>query len=149
MSASTRIPAKLLANPRNARIAIFGTMLIGATILFPSMAAAGGNVGWSVSIGGPGFAVSAGQPAYGLGYAASAHVGAPYRPRVGPYLRPYYGPVVYAPQVFYAPSYAPVVAPLPYPVALPRPVVYARPVAVPVRRHLPMVHPVAPHPYRY
>jgi hypothetical protein len=98
--------------------AAIGTMLIGAAALFSSAASAGNNVGWSVSIGAPGFAVSAGQPAYGHGY-----YGAPYRP----YYRPYYRPVVVAPPVVYAPYYAPYRAYVPYrPYYAPR-VVVARP----------------------
>jgi len=77
--------------------AVIGTTLIGAGALFSSVASAGGNVGWSVSIGGPGYVVSAVQPAYGPYY------GAPYRP----YYRPYYRPVVVAPPVVYSAYYAP------------------------------------------
>ena len=40
------------------------TALIGAAALFPSAASAGGNVAWSVSVGGPGFAVTAGEPGF-------------------------------------------------------------------------------------
>ena len=100
--------------------AAIGTTLIGAAALFSSVASAGNNVGWSVSIGAPGFAVSAGQPAYGRGYYG---YGAPYRP----YYRPYYRPVVVAPPVVYSPYYAPYPAYVPYrPYYAPR-VVVARP----------------------
>jgi len=51
--------------------ALVGTLGAGLAV---APAASAGNVGWSVSIGGPGYAVSA---------------GAPYR---GPYYRPYYRP---------------------------------------------------------
>jgi hypothetical protein len=126
-------------------------MLICASALVPSLAAAGGNVGWSVSVGGPGFAITAGQPAYGPGYAGPVYVGAPYRSGFRPYLRPvvYAPPAVYATPVVYASWVAPAVAPPAYRMYAPRPVVYARPVVVPVRRHLPVTYPVAPHPYRY
>jgi hypothetical protein len=102
-----------------------GITLIGAAALFSSVASAGNNVGWSVSIGAPGFAVSAGQPAYGRGFVGPAYYGAPYRPYYRPYYQPYYRPVVVAPPVVYRPYYAPVVAP--YPVYAPHRVVYARP----------------------
>lgn len=85
-------------------VAAVGAALVGAASLFSPAASAGGNVGWSVSIGGPGFAVSAGQPWYG----------APWRP----YYRPYYS----RPAPVYRPYYRPY-----YP---PRPVVYAPPVVV-------------------
>ncbi len=78
-------------------------------------AASANNVGWSVSIGGPGFAVSAGQPywggyrGYGYGY------GYAYRPG---YYRPYRPAVVYPAPVYVAPR--PVyVAPRPVYVAPP------------------------------
>ena len=93
--------------------AAVGAALIGAVALFSSAASAGNNVGWSVSIGAPGFAISAGQPVYGRGFAGPAYYGAPYRP----YYRPYYRPVVVAPPVVYSPYYAPYpayVAPRPY-----------------------------------
>jgi hypothetical protein len=96
--------------------ATLGATLIGAAALFSSAASAGGNVGWSVSIGAPGFAVSAGAPAYGRGFVGPAYYGTPYRP----YYRPYYRPVVIAPPVVYRPYYA-----TPYPVYVPRTVVYA------------------------
>ena len=73
-------------------VAALGTALVGAAAMFSTAASAGGNVGWSVSIGAPGFAVTAGQPAY---------YGAPYRPyyRLRTIVRrpsctgPYYAPV--------------------------------------------------------
>jgi hypothetical protein len=100
-----------------------GTAAIGAAALLSTPASAGGNVGWSVSVGGPGFAVTAGQP-------GSRYYGAPYRPYYKPhyyrpapvyrpYYRPYYAPrpVYYAPPVVYTQPYsyypAPVV-PVPY-----------------------------------
>ena len=77
-------------------VAALGTAAVGAAAMFSTAASAGGNVAWSVSVGGPGFAVSAGQPRY---------YGAPYRPyynrttnlttvprRWSPYYRPYYAP---------------------------------------------------------
>lgn len=105
-----------------------GTTLIGAAALFSHPAAAGSDVAWSVSVGGPGFAVTAGQPYYG----GAGQYGAPYRPYYGPRYRPvvvapvpayrpWYGPVTYyAPPVVYAPRYvAPrYYAPRPYPVAV-------------------------------
>lgn len=106
--------------------AAVGTTLIASAALFANPAAAGSDVAWSVSVGGPGFAVSAGQPFYG----------APYRPYYRPIVvapapvvyRPWYGPVnYYAPPVVYAPRYVaprPHFAPRAYPVAV-RP--YARP----------------------
>lgn len=102
--------------------AAIGTTLIGAAALFSSVASAGGNVGWSVSVGGPGFVVSAGEPAYyGRGFVGPAYYGAPYRP----YYRPYYRPIVVAPPVVYSPYYAPYPAYVPYrPYYAPR-VVYA------------------------
>ncbi len=45
--------------------ATVGTLLVGAAALFSSIASAGGNVAWSVSVGGPGFAVNVGGPGYG------------------------------------------------------------------------------------
>jgi hypothetical protein len=91
-------------------LAALGTAAVGAAAMFSTAASAGGNVAWSVSVGGPGFAVSAGQPYYG----------APYRPYYKPYYyrpapvvyRPYYRPYYYAPRpVYYAP---PVVYTQPY-----------------------------------
>lgn len=114
-----------------------GTMLVGATALCSSVAAAGSNVAWSVSIGGPGFAVSAGQPVYGRAY-----YGGPYRP----YYRPYYRPVVAAAPV-YRPWYAPVAVAAPYPVYAPAPVVYAPPVVVARRPYVRHVYPVRPYVY--
>jgi hypothetical protein len=103
-------------------VAAVGTALVGATALFSTAASAGGNVGWSVSIGAPGFAVSAGQPFYG----------APYRP----YYKPYY----YRPAPVYRPHYRPYYYP-------PRPVVYApRPVVVAPAPYYP-AYPVVPYPY--
>ena len=87
-------------------VAAVGTALVGAAALFSTAASAGGDVGWSVSIGAPGLAVSAGQPYYG----------APYRP--------YYKPHYYRPAPVYRSHYRPYYH-------SPRPVVYApRPVVV-------------------
>lgn len=103
------------------------TALIGAAALFSSVASAGGNVAWNVSIGGPGFAVTAGEPGY---------VGAPYRPHHWPHFRPYYRPVVIAPRVAFRPWYGTVVSPVRYRVYAPRSVAYGPPPVV-----------VAPTPY--
>lgn len=102
--------------------AALGTALAGATAMLPATASAGGNVAWSVSVGGPGFAVSAGQPAY---------YGGPYRPyyrpaHYGPYRGPYYRPA----PVVYTPYYPRVIAPAPVVVA--PPVVYTQPYFAPV-----------------
>lgn len=104
-------------------VAALGTTLVGAAAMFSTAASAGGNVAWSVSVGGPGFAVTAGQPGF---------YGAPYRPYYRPYwratpvvVRPYYAPVrvvapppvVVAPRVVYAqpyPYYPAPVVPVPY-----------------------------------
>jgi len=50
--------------------------LVAATAAFVPTAQAG-NVGWSVSVGGPGFAVAAGQPGY---YGGHGYYRAPYHP---------------------------------------------------------------------
>jgi hypothetical protein len=122
-----------------------GTLLVGAASVFAPMASAGNNVGWSVSIGAPGFAVTAGQPAWGgYGQVGRPYYSAPYRP----YYRPNYRPVVVAPPVAYRPWYAPVVAPAPYPYYAPRAVVYAPPVVV-SPRYAPVRYPVAPRYYGY
>jgi len=113
------------------------TMLIGGTALFSSLAAAGNNVAWNVSIGGPGFAVTAGQPFYGARY-----YGAPYHP----YYRSYYRPVVIAPPV-YGPWYAPVAVAPAYPIYAPAPVVYAPPVVVARRPYVRPAYPVRPYAY--
>ena len=89
-------------------VAALGTAAVGAAAMYSTAASAGGNVAWSVSIGGPGYAVTAGQPAY---------YGAPYRPYYRPYYRP--APVVYRP--YYRPYYAP------RPVVVAPPVVYTQP----------------------
>jgi len=120
---------------RNSILALAGATLLGAAALFPSAASAGGNVAWSVSVGGPGFAVTAGEPGY---------VGAPYRPYYHrPHFRPYYRSVVVAPPLAYRPWYGPVVSPVPYRVYAPQAVVYGpAPVVVEPRPHV-----VAPRPY--
>lgn len=85
-----------------------GTALIAAAAAFAPAAHANGNVGFSVSIGAPGFAATVGNVPYaGFGYA--------------PYYRPYWRPVVVPAPVVYPP----VVYAAPYVV---RPVVVARPV---------------------
>lgn len=89
---------------------LVGTLAAGLAV---APAASASNVGWSVSIGAPGFAISAGEPYYGRGY---------YRPysyyRPYPYYRPHWRPAYVAPRVVYpAPVYYPApayVAPGPY-----------------------------------
>ena len=115
-------------------IAAAGTALIGAAALVSSAASAGGNVAWSVSVGGPGFAVTAGEPGY---------AGVAYRPFHRPHLRPHHRPVIVAAPVAYRPWYVPVVVPVPYRAHAPRTVVYGSPtVAV-----APTAYGVAPRPY--
>ncbi len=81
---------------------LLATALVGAlgAGLAVAPAASAGNVGWSVSIGGPGYAVSAGAPYWGPYYR-------PYYPAYSPYYVPpvYAAPVVYAPYrpYYYAP----------------------------------------------
>jgi len=73
--------------------ALAGTLAIG---LAAAPAASASNVGWSVSIGGPGYAVGVGAPAY---YGPSYYGYAPAPAYVAP-------PVVYsAPVVYPAPYY--------------------------------------------
>ncbi len=111
------------------RIAI-AAALVSATLAAP--VALAGNVGWSVTLGAPGFGVAVGQPAYGSSPAFGLTLGAPYyggtygywalpaaaypvySPVYAPYrYRPYYPGVVYRGPVVYAPR--PVVhAPRPY-----------------------------------
>jgi len=110
--------------------ATVATVLIGAGALSSSVASASNNVGWSVSIGAPGFAVTAGQPAFGPGYATPAYYGAPFRP----YFRPHLRRVVVAPPIVYNPWYAPVVSAVPFPAYAPRAAFYAPPVVVAPRR---------------
>src|SRR4029453_14063010 len=86
--------------------------LVAATAAFVPAAHAG-NVGWSVSVGGPGFAVSAGQPGY---YGGHGYYRAPYNRYT--YFRPCDRPV-FVPQVPYAPP------PVVYPYYAPAPIVYA------------------------
>ncbi len=119
---------------RNSILALAGTTLLGAAALSPSVASAGSNVAWSVSVGGPGFAVTAGEPGY---------FGAPYRPYYRPHFRPHPRPVVIAPPVAYRPWYGPAVGPVSYRVYAPQPVVYGpAPVVV-----APQPYVVAPRPY--
>lgn len=98
---------------RIARLAALAVVLAGSAALAPA-ALAGGNVGWSVSIGGPGYAINVGQPAYwgGYGYGYGAY-------------RPWVRPVVPAP-VYYP-------APIVYPYVMPAPVVYPYAYVAPVR----------------
>ena len=103
---------------RTRLIAAAGTALIGAAALVSSTASAGGNVAWSVSVGGPGFAVTAGEP----GYAGVAH-----RRFHRTHFRPHHRPVIFAAPVAYRPWYVPVVVPVPYRAHAPRPVVYGPP----------------------
>jgi hypothetical protein len=94
------------------------TAVIAAATLAGSMAfvtgtAAAGNVAWSVSIGGPGFAVNAGGPAYRGGYPGYSlgNYGRAYIPVARPSYRPYYpAPIFYPAPVIYR---APVVYPSP------------------------------------
>ena len=97
---------------RIALIAALAATLAGGAAFAPGASA--NNVGWSVSVGGPGFAVSAGQPywggyrGYGYGYGYGYHHRPWYRP---------VAPVVY-PYGYVAPA----------PVYVPRPVYYGPPV---------------------
>ena len=108
--------------------AIGASLLVAATAFAP--AAHAGNVAWSVSVGGPGFAVAAGQPGYGGAYYGNRYYGAPYRP----YYRSWYRPVaVLPPPPVVLPYYAPapvVVAPAAR-VYAPRPIAWAHGYAVP------------------
>ncbi len=105
--------------PKRILVSTLGTLCIGSAALFANAATAGGNVGWSVSIGGPGFVVNAGQPAF------AGPVGvAPWRP-VG---RPHFRPVVVPRPVYVRPRFAPVFVPPPVRFYAPARVVYAPPV---------------------
>ncbi len=102
-------------------LAACGALLAAAAYIPVAQA---GNVAWSVSVGGPGFAVSAGQPGFYRGYYRAPYL----RPIARPYYRPWYGaalvvrPVALVrPRVIY-PHYAP--APVVY---APRGIVYAQP----------------------
>ena len=65
-------------------LAVCGALLAAAAFVPTAQA---GNVAWSVSVGGPGFAVSAGQPGFYGGY---------YRaPYLRPIAHPYYRPLVW------------------------------------------------------
>ena len=91
---------------RKALIAAVGVTLAVAGLAAAPAAQARGNVGFSLSIGGPGYAVNVGSPYY------------------APYYAPYYRPAYVAPPVVYtAPAYsyyappvytAPVVVAAPY-----------------------------------
>lgn len=116
--------------------ALAATAAIGA-VLAPTAAA--GNVAWSVSIGGPGFAVSAGQPGWGPGFVGATVAGCGFgcgglavRP-VAP------APVFAAPAMIAVPGSAwvvpPMVAPRAVRVVRPTPVVVAPVVVRPVVRH--------------
>ena len=79
---------------RIAFIATLAATLAGGAAFAP--VASANNVGWSVSVGGPGFAVSAGQPywggyrgyGYGYGHGYGYHRRPAYRP-VAPVVYPY------------------------------------------------------------
>jgi len=74
-----------------------------AAIALTPVPAVAGNVAWSVSIGGPGFAISAGQPGF---------VGAPWTGRPAhAHWRPAFRPGVVARPVVVAPWLAPIAAP--------------------------------------
>jgi hypothetical protein len=112
-------------NPMNRRMLstlAVCSALLAATAFIP--AAQAGNVAWSVSVGGPGFAVSAGQPGFYGGYYRAPYL----RPIARPNYRPWYGAAIVVPPVTYVrprviyPYYAP--APVVY---APRPIVYAQP----------------------
>ena len=92
--------------------AVAAIALAGGLSLAAGTASAG-NVAWSVSIGGPGYAVTAGAPYRGYPGYWGGYYARPYVPVARPYYRPYY-PVVYAPPIVYP---APVVYPPPYYVA--------------------------------
>lgn len=113
-------------------VAAVGTALVGAAALFSTAASAGGNVGWSVSIGAPGIAVTAGQPVY---------YGAPYRPYYRPHYTPYYRPYYRPAPIVYRPYYPP------HRVYAPRPVVYAPPAVVAPRPYYAPPYGVVPVPY--
>jgi hypothetical protein len=85
----------------------------GMTLAAPARA---GNVAWSVSVGGPGFAVAAGQPGYWGGYRGYRGYG---------YHRPWVRP--YAPVVYAAPSVYPYAYVAPRPVVVAPPPVYVAP----------------------
>ena len=108
-------------------------------------AASAGNVAWSVSIGGPGFAVSAGQPGWGPGFVGATVAGCGYNCG-GLAFRPVAPtPVFAAPAVMAVPGPAWVALPMQAPpvvrvvrVARPAPLVLAPVVVAPVvRRHAP------------
>ena len=84
--------------------AVGGTLAIAALAAAPAAEAHGGNVGFSFSIAGPGYAVGVGNPYYAPAYVAPTYVA----PAPAPY---YYG----APAYYAAPVYtAPVVVSAPY-----------------------------------
>jgi hypothetical protein len=99
------------------------TAAVACAGAFAALPAQAGNVGWSVSIGAPGFAIAAGEPWGGWGYR-------PYRYGYAPYYRPWVStyvpaPVVYVPPVHIYRPYAPVYRPY-YPAPVHRPpVVYS------------------------
>jgi hypothetical protein len=123
-SIQARLQGEKLMNRTRNLVAALGTAAVGAAAMFSTAASAGGNVSWSVSVGGPGFAVAAGQPYYGAPYRPYYRPYKPYYHRPAPvvhrpYYRPYYAPrpVYVAPRVVYTQPYAyypaPVV-PIPY-----------------------------------
>lgn len=130
-------------------------LLAGAAVTVPSIAAAGGNVAWGVSIGGPGFAISAGQPAWGgpsVGAISEAGTwfGGPAVGAVIPVapIRPRFAQVVVTPPVVYSAWPAPVVV-APVPMFRPRAVAYARRGYIaPIPRY-PARYPVARRAYPY
>ena len=104
----------------------------GAALALPATAS---NVGWSVSVGGSGFAVSAGQPGFGPAWRPA------YRPVARPFLRPVVlRPIGFRPVVMVRPAWVaradfvtpPPVYFAPQPVYLsPRPVFAPRVVVAP------------------
>jgi hypothetical protein len=96
-------------------VALCSTLLVASSAFVPTAVA--GNVGWGVSVGGPGFSVSAGQPGY---YGGRGFYGAPHFYVARPYYRPAYRVPVVAPPVAYS-YYVP--APIVY---TPRPVFHSQ-----------------------
>ncbi len=107
------------------RSALVAAIALGGAAL--SLPASAGDVAWSVSVGGPGFAINAGQPAFGPAW----------RPAFRPVARRFVRPVVLRPVGFRPAGFRPVVVARPAWVAprvvvAPRPVYFApRPVFVP------------------
>ncbi|MCC7327325.1 MAG: hypothetical protein IT521_11045 [Burkholderiales bacterium] len=135
---------------RNTIVNAAAALFIGAAPWLPSVANAGNNVAWSVSIGGPGFAVSAGQPAWGGPVIAGPVFGNRWigGPGIGAAL-----PVVpIAPRRVWVAAPPPMVVPAwraprvfvaaPVPVFRPRAVAWGPPVFVAPRPRPPVVLPV-------